>query len=185
MKIQVYSLLLLLLASCSGTPDAGDQVQTSQVGEVTIDKAELLQHISDLEKSAMASSGFLDTTVANQLLNSYQEFYTHFNSDTLSAQMLFRGADIARGLGRYRKTIELLTNLHDGFPNYSRRDEVAFLIAFTWDANLKDTTRAVRGYNQVIDLYPESRWSEEARNNIRFLQMTESELLEFLKKKNS
>lgn len=189
-KHSTWKIFFASLAFACFVISCSDSTSTEETTESTViqnapDRDQLLRKISELEKKALTSAGTLDTSVANELLQSYQEFYTHYNKDSASAEMLFHGADVARGLGKYRKCIELLTNLHDGYPSFKKRDEVAFLIAFTWDANVKDTARAIRGYNQVVEFYPRSPWAVEAQNNIRLLQMTEKELLEFLKKQNS
>gem|GEM_PF-579771 len=194
MKFQptIFSVLIFacstVMISCGGgnqsSPhgdSAADSLATRSVHPST---AIMKDSITQLEKRTFSSDGKMDRSIAVKLLRLYQDYYNFHPDDAEAPHYLFKAADVARGMGKYKLTIDLLTNLHDGFTQYPNRDEVAFLVAFTYDANLRDTTKAIKAYGKVMELYPKSSWASEAKSNIVLLQMTEQELIQFLEDKN-
>ena len=164
-----------LFAACGpSSPDESD---------VEIDQAkrsEMLQEIEDLRQQTFEEEVRIDRAVGHELMKKYIAYANTFPKDSLTPQFLFSAASVGQSLGRYRQAINLLENLHDGFPEFDQRVEAGFLIGFIYQNDLNDRLRAEECYNKIIDLYPESEWAEVARSSLVTLNMTEEDLLKFL-----
>ncbi len=75
--------------------------------------------------------------------------------------------------------------MHDGFPNYERRVEAAFLIGFIYESVLNDRTRAEEYYTKVVELYPESTWAQEAQSSLKLLYLTDEEKIKMFMEQNA
>jgi tetratricopeptide (TPR) repeat protein len=142
--------------------------------------------ISEIERMEEKSKGdsALSRPEALRLLNIYQDRYNINPSDSAAIAGLFEAARIADGLGKFEKAIELLGTYHDVSLNPEKRAESAFLVAFIYDAHLKDAKKATDYYNKVIQLYPASVWAEQAKDALHMVGKSDEELMEFLEQKS-
>lgn len=184
----IVGLVSLLIFACGNkeepSPHDGPQSINPPAHFARPTTEALKDSIALLEKKAFATDGKIDRAVAVNLLRVYQDYYNFHPDDADAPACLFKAADVARGLDKYKLSIDLLTNLHDAYTQYPRRDEVAFMIAFTYDAHLHDTLKAIDAYNKMIELYPKSGWVDDAQFSIRNLQMSKEELIKFLEEQN-
>ncbi|MFM7726848.1 MAG: hypothetical protein ACKO7B_09105, partial [Flavobacteriales bacterium] len=65
-----------------------------------------------------------------------------------------------------------------------RRAEAAYLVAFIYDAHMHMSSKAIKQYNKVIELYPQSPWAQQARQALPLVGKTDEELLQFIREKN-
>jgi TolA-binding protein len=126
----------------------------------------------------------IDRTVGLRLLRAYQTYYNQHPQDSLGKSFLLDAARVADAMGKYDKAIELLGNYHDAVEDKSKKAESAYLVAFIYDAHLKNEKKAIDYYNKVIDLYPDSPWAQQAKSALHLVGKSDEELLEFLKEKN-
>jgi tetratricopeptide (TPR) repeat protein len=143
----------------------------------------VLYEIRDMEARAKKDS-IIDRTVGLRLLRAYQTYYNQHPQDSLGKAFLFEAARVADALGKYDKAIELLGNYHDGIENKNKKAEAAYLVAFIYDAHLKNEKKAIDYYNKVIQLYPDTPWAEQAKSALFLVGKNDEELLRFLKEKN-
>src|SRR5436190_1968467 len=99
-------------------------------------KERLLESISVNEKTLFAdSTKMLNDTVAEKVLNSYLEFVQKYPDDSLASTHLFRAADLANGMRRYKKAIDLYGQFREKFPGNKKAAAALFLQAFIYDSN--------------------------------------------------
>ncbi len=144
----------------------------------------VLYEIRDMEARAKKDS-VIDRTVGLRLLRAYQTYYNQHPEDSLGKVFLFEAARVADAMGKYDKAIELLGNYHDGIADKNKKAEAAYLVAFIYDAHLKNEKKAIDYYNKVIQLYPDSPWAEQAKSALHLVGKSDEELLKFLKEKNN
>lgn len=176
MKTSYYiSFLLgvLLLVAC------GENVSPEEK-----ERRSMETRISQLEKFIDADAEMVHRDSAQSLLIAYQDYYNKFRNDTLAPGYLLRAARIAEGTARYSKAIELLINYHDGYRTAADRDFVLYRVGFINDEHLGNKDAAEYYYNKVIELYPDSKWADEAKNALVILRLTPEELIRFLEQKN-
>jgi tetratricopeptide (TPR) repeat protein len=143
----------------------------------------VLYEIRDMETRSKKDS-VIDRTVGLRLLRAYQTYYNQHPQDSLGKSFLLDAARVADAMGKYDKAIELLGNYHDAVEDKSKKAESAYLVAFIYDAHLKNEKKAIDYYNKVIDLYPDSPWAQQAKSALHLVGKSDEELLEFLKEKN-
>jgi tetratricopeptide (TPR) repeat protein len=169
-----------LLAAC-GT----ENPQTEEANADAAKRQEMLTQIQDLHTQAFEEDVRMDRSVGHDLMKSYIAFANAFPKDSLTAEYLFEAADIGRELGRHQQAINLYQNVHDGYPSFKGRAEAAFLIGFIYQTGLNDRIMAEKHYNKVIELHPESEWAKAAKDALITVNMTDDQLLDFLKQSES
>ncbi len=143
----------------------------------------VLIEIYDLEKKTQNDT-VLDRNLGLRLLRAYQTYYNQNGTDSLSLHYLFEAARVADALGKYDKAIDMLISYHDLIRNEDKRAESAFLVAFIYDAHLKNSEKAIEYYNKVIEHYPKSIWADQAKAALHLVTMSDDDLIQFLDQKN-
>lgn len=95
----------------------------------------------------------------------YADFANSCHDHPQASEILFRRADVLLGLGKFHEAQALFRDVHDNFGTYERRSACAFYVAFIYDVHLGDRTRAVKAYNEVLELHPasaEAEWAQQA-----------------------
>lgn len=145
---------------------------------------ERIELITEMEETVAADKARQDVESRQRLLVAYADFANKFNQNSMTPEYLFRAGKLANEMGKSRRAIEYLTNLHDGFPNYEKRTEAAFLVGFIYENMLNDREMAQRAYEKVIEFYPESHWAGEAQASIELLYLTDEQKIAKFKKQN-
>ena len=173
-----YSIwLLLFLFSCESAQ------QPTSAPSVSPALSALQSEIDKLEIRSKSDSA-LSRPEALRLLNIYQDRYNLIPADSVAIAGLFEAARIADGLGKFDKAIELLGVFHDATSSPDKRAEAAFLVAFIYDAHLKNANKATDYYNTVIQLYPASTWAQQAKDALHLVGKSDEELIRFLEEKS-
>jgi tetratricopeptide (TPR) repeat protein len=176
----VISMSILLVA-CNNSSDPTVKPSAKENPEL---KA-LKEDIEKMETQVKQGGDSVNRTLANQLLRSYQDYYNKAEKDSIAYEYLFKASTLADGIGKYPKAVELLVNFHDGVKSVDRRAEAAYLIAFIYDAHIKDTEKAALYYNKVIETYPTSKWAQQAADALKIVNMSDADLIKFLQEKNN
>lgn len=148
-------------------------------------EAMLTHQIDSLEKLVMTPDGELNRGLANQLLNTYKEFYNANGQDTISGPYLFKGASIATALGKSNEAIEMLSTYYDTFKTASRRDEALYLMGFIYENHLHDNEKARDFYQRTEKIFPNSLWAEQAKGAMEMMNLSDDELIKYLEEKNN
>lgn len=180
MKVWIALATVILLAACGEEPP----VEATAEGN-SPNRAEMVDAIGALRAQAFEQDVRLDRAVGHDLMKKYIAFANAFPKDSLTPGYLFDAAGIGQSLGKARQSIDLLRNVHDGFPSFEKRVESAFLMAFIYQNDLNDRIQAKALYEQVIEKYPDDPWADQARASLATLDLTDDQLLEFLKEKNA
>ena len=177
---QVLVIAILAFAAChSGEVEVQDD---STPATLKRNKEEKLAEIAALEKAVEEDQTVADLLSRQQLLVAYAEYVNFNNREDEVPEFLFRASKIAVEIGKPRRAVEYLINLHDGFPNYERRVEAVFMVAFIYENVLNDRGQAEKYYEQVVELYPESPWAEDARASMKLLYLTDEEKINMFMK---
>jgi tetratricopeptide (TPR) repeat protein len=174
--MRIYSLFIIVSLACVACGDThpADQAE-NRASAMTQEAADKITAIEALEAQVSADSSGQNLRLRQQLLVAYSDFINFNNAEEMTPEYLFRAAKLANEVGKPRKAIEHLINLHDGFPKYPRRTEAAFLIAFLYENMLNDREMAEKYYEKVVELYPESTWAEDAKASLKLLYLTDEE----------
>ena len=100
MRWYVLSFLMVFFACQEPTAQSEDQQMS--------DEAPTYDMIIELHKQLLTSaSDEIDTELAGRILEMSEQFSAANSTDTLSAEILFKAGDIARGMRSYGKAIQL------------------------------------------------------------------------------
>ena len=178
---------LLVLTSCNEQGGDGkvneknaDGVQSKEERQVEI--AEMEQAIKgfdrDQDDSRLKSQ-------AENLLKRYRDYISINPRDSMSAEYLFKAADLSIGVGKAKASIRYLDRLIQDFPNFRKAPEMMLFIGFVYEVHLQQHAEAVKAYEAMIERYPNHRLSDDARASIQNLTMSEEELLKKFKEMNA
>jgi len=105
----------------------------------------------------------IDYSAANELITA-SELYALLRPDSeLSPELLLSAAEITRGLGVYRRSLELLDWVATRYPNHPKAAQAMFLRAFTLDEQLQDTAAARKAYQLFLRKHPDHEFADDAK----------------------
>ena len=130
MRKLAWIVLAISMASCGQGTDGGDDKLGPQSAESR--QAEILEKEAALKSSHDFSQ---QTTIAkaDELVKLYRNYVSMNPTDSMSAEYLFRGADLCIGLEDYNASITMLDRLITSFPNYPRIAEIMLFKGFIYE----------------------------------------------------
>ncbi len=164
----VAAILSFCVVSCGKTNRGEDLVQMSE------QLHEQFGQLSDPE------SGLLKQDVATDYLAKVAHIATSFPRDTAIAMHLYRAAEVARAMNQAPLAIDYYQRITKDFPNFSRAAEAYFMLAFTYDENLKDLEQATIAYERFIKQYPAHDFADDAAILLKNLGKSDEEILQEL-----
>lgn len=181
-RIIGLALIALIIASC----ESEEEKQVEQaVKSNTQEHKEMLAYIDSLEDVVYVDTMTINAPATGELLQSYLKFSRKFVGDKeKTPEYLYKAAALCRANKLSIKAIKLYEQVLTDFPNYKRNPEIAFLIAFTYDDEIKQKDEAKKAYQKVIEDYPGDKWAEQAAERLKTIDMTDEELIEYFMKKN-
>ncbi|HEY8404428.1 MAG TPA: tetratricopeptide repeat protein [Flavobacteriales bacterium] len=179
-SILLLAFTAMLLAAC-GNNDSNITVVKGSAKEMITDP--LLIEIHSLEKKTKEDTVF-DRNTGLRLLQAYQTYYNQHGKDSLALHYLFEGGRVASALGKYQKAIDMFITYHDLINDEEKKAEAAYLVAFSYDAHLNDSEKAIEYYNKVIERYPRSKWAEQSKAALHLVGKSDEELIKFLQERN-
>ncbi|MGV3637342.1 MAG: tetratricopeptide repeat protein [Flavobacteriales bacterium] len=167
MKRSMKHLALLtisaLLLSCGGTKEETP--------------ADAQARIRAMEDSVFQTLTF-DERKARALIDVYKAYATANPYDTVSAEYLFRAANVAKSIHDGEQSVKLYDRIAREFPSWKRLPDVLYLKAFTIDSELGNKGEAEMAYRAVIEAYPTHPFAKDAYQMIKNLQYTDEQLIE-------
>jgi len=144
---------------------------------VESDCATRAEAIRAAEKDLVAGGLEPDAEARSALTRAYAEFANACHEDSLTAEYLFRRADLLRSAGKFAEAVAQLRDVHDHFPEYPDRARCAFLVAFINEVELMDRELAKAGYEQVLLLYPGTEEAAMAEQILSTWGVSDEELV--------
>ncbi|TXB62162.1 tetratricopeptide repeat protein [Phaeodactylibacter luteus] len=156
-KIWLLYLFALAFTSCqSDTPAEGtDSMDQDQLSESILALSATLKKQMD--------SPTLDTATAQALVAQSIAYGERFPKDSLTPRFLFEAAAVARGMGDFQQAVETWGHISMDYPDYEKAPESIFFQAFTYDNDLRDTSRARKYYEFFLEQHPKHPIAGDAR----------------------
>ena len=165
MKKIVLLLLVLTVARACQPAEAPERKQLRE--EIQALEAQLLK----------AQDANKDRAAALALIEKAQQFADKYPADTLGAELLFKAADVAKGLGDKQKAIALWGRVQKDYPSYSKAPMALFLQGFVSDSELRDVVSATRYYRDFIVKYPNHPLADQALKLVKVITRSPEELV--------
>ncbi|MEM1219855.1 MAG: tetratricopeptide repeat protein [Bacteroidota bacterium] len=164
-------LALFLFVACSG-PEAPTQERIPSAAEMK----DSLEHLAGLLEKAQGDVIDLQDT-ARTLVRLSKDFVSTYPDDENAASILFRAADVARGLREYGQAIELWGKVWRSYSGYDRAPDALFLQGFTFDADLRDAANAQKYYQLFLQKFPEHPLAAQAEQLLQVVSEQPEELI--------
>lgn len=118
--------------------------------------------------------------VVRRLLKGYADYANRHHGDSLSAIFLMRRADLLQGRGDADAAVSQWRDVAEGYPGTRSAPEAIFRMGFMRETVLDDGAGAREAYTELIRVYPDSPWSEQARWSLKWLGLNDEELIRSL-----
>ncbi len=188
MKKLTYCLAfgsLLTIFSCGNNAEE-ETARADLKTNVEVSKM-LIAEIDSLENIVYDEDFDVNDPSSSHLMEAYREYTTKFVADKKRApEYLYKYAAMSRAVNLPVKAIKSYDRILVDYPGYERNPEVAFLLAFTYDEDLKRPEQAKEAYQEVIDKYPGDKWAEQAAMRLTNIDKSDEDLVkEFMEKNNA
>lgn len=122
----------------------------------------------------------IDNAKAIDMERTYLEYADKYPTDSLSAEYLFRAAEIAENANHAGNAINYLTRIEENFPNYKNYPLVIFKKAYVYENCMKNNEMAKVYYEKFIASYPNHELVEAAQASIIYLGISDKELINIM-----
>lgn len=161
------------------------QQPTAQTTQDAQDETPTYDGIIELQRQLLAEGAdTLNMELAGRIVNMSEQFAEANPDDTLTAEILFKGGDIARGMRSFGKAIEMWGVVWRSFPESTQGPYALFFQGFTFDNDLQDKDLAKKYYEQFLTNYPEHELADQARLLLASLDQSPEELLREIQRQN-
>lgn len=161
---------LLLLASCA-------QKKADEQSALTA-------RIDSLENILLTDSLNLSDEPASEVIKAYLKYADTYPKDSIAVDYLFKAADVMRGMYRHQDAVQVLELVVSRYPKSDKAPAALFYAGFILHADTEQNTLAVPYFQRLIDDFPEHPLTNDARNLMPLLNMSEEQLLDFLEQRN-
>jgi tetratricopeptide (TPR) repeat protein len=164
-KIMLFAFIGLFLVACDKRAAMQKEIEKIQT--------ELLANITNLDKDK-----------AQLLIKKSQAYALAYPKDSSAARVLFKAADVARGIGDYPNAMKMWNEVQANFPQNKYASESLFLQGFTFENDLGDKEKAKECYLKFINLYPKHELADDANMALQKIDIPLEELIKTFEAKN-
>lgn len=169
----VASLALVCLAFACGEVDPDEAL----LRRIDAAEARMLDRLVAGEEVGQSDEVDADVTL---LLRDYATYANAHHGDSLAVRMLMKRAELLLGKGEADAAAEQWLNIVESGGLAGYVPEAMFRLGFIRETAMADTTGALKAYAQVVQLYPESPWSQMAADASKWLTFSEQEFIRAL-----
>lgn len=149
------------------------------------EKENLTDKINQNEKKMFDdSSQTVNRKKAQEMINLYKEYADKFKDDTLTAEYLFRAADISNNIGQHKEAIEFYGRCSE-INNFSKQPVALFLQGFIYETQLNDMVNAKRIYEEFLKKYPGHSLTGDVKFSLDNLGKSPEELIKMFEQNDS
>jgi outer membrane protein assembly factor BamD (BamD/ComL family) len=137
----------------------------------TSEKQKQIDQIAKAESELMKDTSLMVNPEKGKAMKDlYLKFADQYATDTMSANYLFKAADLSNGLRDPKSTVEILDRLLHKFPNHSKCASALFLQAFIYDTELKMVDSAKVKYKEFVQRFPNDPLAPSAQVTLQQLE---------------
>lgn len=186
-KILLAGLTLGFLITSCQTPEEKAAEKAKQDSIAAVDAKLKYKKAVDSAEKLMRADKTYDMKNAMGTLKTYNDYVQKYPADTLSAEYLFRAADLAMGAKQYTEAANYLENILANHKDYRKYADACFVAAFVYDTYLENVNhggdRAKQLYEFIIANYPNTSYAEQSKVLITYIGVSEDKMLDDIIKK--
>ena len=153
--------------------------RTAELRTAYADAAPVPARITELsERLYNDSLKRVDYQVANDLITLGEVQALVLPTDPQSPEMLYKAGQIANSVRASERAIALNEWLYTRYPDHPRAGRALFLMAFTYDDELKNYDKARELYEEFLRKYPDDDFAQSARFQLDNLGKSANEIIE-------
>jgi hypothetical protein len=166
-------LMAIGLFGC-GSSDSAEETPSTDI--VRTHTPETLQkEIEELEHAVSDPDIPNHHKMVLQLIDFYQSYAKIFSTNELAPEMLFRAGNQAVNIEEYDLALQLYAQVEKDYREYLKRPECIFLQGFVFENYKNQLGTSKEAYERLISEYPKHILSEQAKQSISYLGMSDEE----------
>lgn len=184
--MRILSFLLFAVVFAASCQPSQSGSEGTQKEEEKIDRERLLADITAIENEfKQATTQEVDTAKAGKLIDKTIKFAQSFPVDSMTPELIFRTAQVARAIKKYGRAIQMFGKVHREFPKNERAPTALFLQAFVFENELGDKDQAKKYYNHFLSKYPDNQMAPQVEQILKVIDKSPEELVKEFKAKNN
>jgi outer membrane protein assembly factor BamD (BamD/ComL family) len=191
MILLAAALVFLMFYNCTGNKN---EEQKAEVKKDTLNKTNSV-YTNDCRSlyiearkndSIILLATEIDPKVGSSAIKAFTDFSFYCANDSLAPMFLLKAGQIAEAINNLPQAQLSFEKVIKDFPKYRNRGAAMFLLAHMYDepALLNDEDKAKQLYIEIINSYPGSDWSNNARAAMDLLGKTDEQIVREFEKKN-
>lgn len=130
------------------------------------------------------TTGEVDVAEGLKMIELYIQYVDSVPEDSLhSPNYLFKGGEVAMGIGEYWRSIQLFSRLQNEYPNYDRAPDALFYQGFIFENYLGLVDYAKKSYTKYLLNYPKGEHAQDIRNIMAVMDQPIEKVVEGWEKK--
>ncbi len=118
-----------------------------------------------------------DSNKAQNLVNAYSDYAAAFPQDTLTANYLFKSAEVLRSLRKFDDAVNIYQQIGKDYPNYEKAPHSLFLLGFSYENDMKRLKDAEQVYKQFLAKYPSHELADDVQFSLNNLGKSPEEII--------
>lgn len=129
------------------------------------------------------SANRYNAEVSNEFIGTCEMYGLLLPNDEKTADLLYEAARTAGYIRSFPKAVELYEWVYSAYPDYDKASQALFMMAFTYDNEMRNVDRAKVLYEEFLQKYPTDDFADDALVLLQNLGKSEEEILKNLQKK--
>lgn len=184
MMLVAAAIVFLLFYNCTGkrTEEGKSELKadsTQKTNSVYTNDCRNLYLEARKNDSIILLATELDPKVGNTAIKAFSDFSFYCGNDSLAPMFLLKAGQIAEAINNLPQAQLSFERVIKDFPKYKDRGAAMFLLAHMYDEAhlLNDEEKAKQLYLEIIDTYPGTDWSANARAAMNLLGKTDEQIV--------
>lgn len=118
-----------------------------------------------------------DPDLADEAIEAYEAYANAYPEETVSADYLFKAADLYRAKKKYGTAITIYERIQSDFAEYEKVPHSLFLQGFVYENEMVDLEKAKEKYTEFIGKYPNHELADDVEFSLANLGKTPEEII--------
>lgn len=142
-------------------------------------KETVLQKIQDAENNLYAKEGAFqfNDSLATITIDAYEQYAESFPEDSLSAEYLFKAADLYRAKRKFEPALAIYDKIQNSYSEFKKVPQTVFLQGFVYENDLKDLPKAKERYEAFLTKYPDHDLAKDVKFSLAHLGKSPEEII--------
>lgn len=161
MKKVLVALVAVVLVSCGGA--SGEASVKSE--KTLVDGFQRMQASFSKTFDEQGSKEALNAN-ADSLVTYFDALAKNYPENSSLSKMCFVLGEVSMKVNKGKDAVKYFDALEIIYPEDENVSKALYLKAHTFEDMLKDTVQAIAAYKHLYKTYPESKWSQNAKNQV-------------------